>query len=95
MGKSMWPASFRMDPGMSVQGVLQAIRQTRWDAKEWHALRVVASLDDERSKTPVSYAAYLSRSRAQFWAPEHVLFWQLIITTHNFYKEHQPGPGSF
>lgn len=67
----------------------------RWTDEEWNALRVVANLDGNQSRTPGSYVAFLSRSRAQFWAPEHVLFWQLIITTYNFYKEHQPGPGSF
>ena len=80
---------------MATGSVISAINGMSWDLEEWQALRVAANLDDERSKTPESYAAFLKRSKAQFWSPEIVLFWRLIITTQQFYQEHQPGPGSF
>ena len=95
MRKSPWPHSHRIDPGIATKEVINAINGMQWDSEEWQALLVAANLDDERSKTPESYAAFLKRSKAQFWSPESVLFWKLVITTQQFYQEHQPGPGSF
>jgi hypothetical protein len=95
MRNSPWPHTYRIDPRVATGTVVSAINGMNWDAEEWKALRVAANLDDERSKTPESYAAFLKRSKAQFWSPEIVLFWRLIITTQQFYQEHQPGPGSF
>ena len=95
MRKSPWPHTYRTDPGMAGGTVITAINEMRWNKEEWQALRVAANLDDERSESPESYAAFLKRSKAQFWPPESILFWRLVITTQRFYQEHQPGPGSF
>ena len=95
MRNSPWPHTYRIDPRVATGAVISAINGISWDLKEWQALRVAANLDDERSKIPESYAAFLKRSKAQFWSSESVLFWRLIITTKQFYQEHQLGPGSF
>ncbi len=95
MRNSPWPHNYRIDPGMATGTVISAINGINWNLKEWQALRVVANLESEHSKTPESYAAFLKGSRAGFWSPESVLFWKLIMTVQTFYQEHQPGPGSF
>ena len=84
-----------MDPGITKSQVISAIKDLRWDLDEWRALRVAANLWDRRSETPESYLAFLKRSKVQFWTPESVLFWQLLLVTQRFHQSHQPGPGSF
>lgn len=95
MRNTPWPGSHRIDPAMKKDDVIAAIRGMHWDPEEWEALRVAANLEGERSETPESYSAFLKRSKAGFWSPQDVLFWHLLIVTHNFYRDHQVGPGSF
>jgi hypothetical protein len=95
MRPSLWPATYRINPGVNREKVIEAINGLRWDPDEWSSLQVAANLVDKRAETPKSYCDFLKRSEAEFWSPASVLFWQLIIVMHQFYQDHQPGPGGF
>lgn len=95
MRPSPWPTTYRIDPGIKREVVIAAIKGLKWHPDEWKSLQVAANFFDKRAETPATYCAFLKRSKAGFWPPSAVLFWQLIIATQRFFQSHQPGPGSF
>ena len=95
MRQKPWPDSYRFEPSIAKEDVVKAIKGLRWNPEQWQALRVAANLTDPRSETPESYVAFLKRSKAQFWSPENVLFWLLVVTTQRFHQDSAPGPASF
>ena len=71
--------SYRMEPNVSKEEVLKILSSVRFSLEEWQALLVLAGIRGRSSQTVDEYAKHLRKSKAQFWAPGHVLLWDLIV----------------